>query len=202
MPGKKPISVVIASFKKSSRPETAICRSISLTFVVSKLIEHTVHSHIVKHLEQHQILTDHQYVFHAKRSTETQLIQTIHDISKTLITKNQLTIFDFTKTFDKVPHKRLIHKLKHYGITGSIATRTENFLTGRSQQVPINGTTSSPTSYFWGTSGNRPGATRFPYLHKRSSRQLLCMCTPLRTPAFYMHLSKQTRTLLSYTMTY
>ena len=54
-------------------------------------------------------------------------------------------ILDFTKAFDKVPHKRLIHKLNYYGITGSIATWIETFLTGRTQQVVVNGATSSST---------------------------------------------------------
>ena len=38
----------------------------------------------MKHLEKHNILTDSQHGFRAKRSTETKLIQTIHDISKSL----------------------------------------------------------------------------------------------------------------------
>ena len=63
----------------------------------------------MKHLEQHNILTDSQHGFRAKRSTETQLIQTI--ISKSLDNKEtvDMAILDFTKAFDKVPHKRLIH---------------------------------------------------------------------------------------------
>ena len=65
----------------------------------------------MKHLEKHNILTDSQHGFLAKRSTETQLIQTIHDISKSLDKKEivDIAILDFTKAFDKVPHKRLIH---------------------------------------------------------------------------------------------
>jgi len=39
---------------------------------------------MMKHLEKHHILTDRQHGFRAKRSTETQLIQTVHDISKSL----------------------------------------------------------------------------------------------------------------------
>ena len=38
----------------------------------------------MKHLELHNILTDSQHGIRAKRSTETQLIQTIRDISKSL----------------------------------------------------------------------------------------------------------------------
>ena len=79
---------VTAIFKKGNRAETSNYRPISLTPVISKLLEHIIHSHIMKHLEQHHILTDHQHGFRAKRSTETQLIQTVHDISKYLDEKN------------------------------------------------------------------------------------------------------------------
>ena len=115
---------VTAIFKKGSRTEAANYRPISLTSVASKLLEHIIHSHVMKHLELHNILTDSQHGFRAKRSTKTQLIQTIHDISKSLDKKEtvDMAILDFTKAFDKVPHKRRIHKLNYYGISGSIAT--------------------------------------------------------------------------------
>ena len=56
-----------------------------------------------------------------------------------------MAILDFTKAFDKVPHKRLIHKLNYYGISGCIAMWIETFLIGRTQQVVINGAASSFT---------------------------------------------------------
>ena len=49
---------VTAIFKKGSRREAANYRPISLTYVASKLLEHIIHSHVMKHLEQHNILTD------------------------------------------------------------------------------------------------------------------------------------------------
>ena len=127
---------VTAIFKNGSRTEAANYRPISLTSVASKFLEHIIHSHVMKHLELHNILTDSQHGFRAKRSTETQLIQTIHDISKSLDKKEtvDMAVLDLTKAYDKVPHKRLIHKLNYYGISGSIATWIETFLMGRTHK--------------------------------------------------------------------
>ena len=56
-----------------------------------------------------------------------------------------MAILDLTKALDKVPYTRLIHKLNYYGISGYFATRIEAFLIGRTQQVVVNGATSSST---------------------------------------------------------
>ena len=42
---------------------------------------------------------------------------------------------DFRKAFDTVPHKRLLTKLKSYGITGRLLLWIENFLHNRKQRV-------------------------------------------------------------------
>ena len=82
---------VMGIFKKGSRTEASNYRPISLTSVASKLLEHIIHSHVMKHLELHNILTDSQHGSRAKRSTETQLIQTIQ-ISKSLDKKETVDI--------------------------------------------------------------------------------------------------------------
>ena len=46
--------------------------------------------------------------------------------------------FDFKKAFDSVPHHRLLHKLKSYGINGNLLSWLNSFLTGRLQQVTLN----------------------------------------------------------------
>jgi hypothetical protein len=40
---------------------------------------------------------------------------------------------DFQKAFDKVPHKRLLEKIKSYGIVGPTLNWIEDFLKNRSQ---------------------------------------------------------------------
>ena len=117
-------------------------RPISLTPVISKLLEHIIHSHIMKHTEQHHILTDW---FSCKKINRNS-IQTVHDIRKSIDEKTyvDMVILDFTKAFDKVPHKRLIHKRKYDGITGLISLWIKSFLAEIIQQVVINGSASIP----------------------------------------------------------
>jgi len=46
---------------------------------------------------------------------------------------------DFEKAFDKVPHKRLLSKLKAYKLHDTITEWIKNFLTDRKQRVRVNG---------------------------------------------------------------
>ena len=50
---------------------------------------------------------------------------------------------DFAKAFDKVPHFRLIKKLKAHVVDGNVAKWIFSWLTGRRQRVVINGVFSS-----------------------------------------------------------
>ena len=43
---------------------------------------------------------------------------------------------DLQKAFDSVPHKRLLYKIEHYGITGNLL---RGFLSNRKQCVVLNG---------------------------------------------------------------
>ena len=50
---------------------------------------------------------------------------------------------DFQKAFDKVPHNRLIDKMKYYGFDGPILEWTNSFLKDRKQRVKIHDVESS-----------------------------------------------------------
>ena len=45
---------------------------------------------------------------------------------------------DFQKAFDKVLHKRLLHKLAAHGIRSELLLWIENWLSGRKQRVTLN----------------------------------------------------------------
>ncbi|BHF61125.1 hypothetical protein SprV_0100409600 [Sparganum proliferum] len=57
---------------------------------------------------------------------------------------------DFKKAFDSVPHKRLIYKLSEIGIRGRLLTWITDSLTGRSQTVCVEASTSTPTPVLGG----------------------------------------------------
>ena len=103
----------------------------------------------MNHLDGHNILTDTQHGFRPKRSPESQLIVTHHDIAYLLnrpdIKQVDAVLLDFAKAFDKVPHRRLILKLRHYGLTGQTLHWITAFLTNRTQHVLLDGSRSDPT---------------------------------------------------------
>jgi hypothetical protein len=60
--------------------------------------------------------------------------------------QTDIAILDFSKAFDTVPHKRLLHKLDHYGIKGPIHNWITNFLTRRKMRVVLEGEQSEEVS--------------------------------------------------------
>ena len=99
----------------------------------------------MRHLDVHKILHDAQHGFRKRRSCESQLILTVQDLAKNIDNRGQtdLILLDFSKAFDKVPHKRLLYKINYYGVRNSTLWWIGDFLGGRTQQVLLEGVTSS-----------------------------------------------------------
>ena len=113
-------------FKKGEKYNAANYRPVSLTCICCKTLEHIIVSNINKHLAFESILADCQHGFRSQRSCETQLVQFYHDMVNNLDggqdrgqKQTDVSIMDFAKAFDKVPHRRLLYKLGYYGIRGS-----------------------------------------------------------------------------------
>jgi len=124
-----------------ARCDPANYRPISLTSVVCKLAEHVLSMHIRGYLDQYSILTSANHGFRSQHSYELQLLLTTHDLLKQRDQGHSIDvgILDFSKAFDTVPHKRLINKLRIYGIQGEILSWIESFLSSRQQLVLCDG---------------------------------------------------------------
>ena len=77
-------ALITPLFKKGERNVASKYRPVSLTSVVSKILEHIIHSSIMRHINHHNILTDCQHGFRSRRSCESQLISTTQGIAEKL----------------------------------------------------------------------------------------------------------------------
>ena len=143
---------VIPIYKKGDRTQASNYCPVSLTSITSKILEHIISSQIMDHLDSCNILHPNQHGFRSKRSCETQLIITTDDLTKSINNHDQVdvAILDFAKAFDKVPHQRLIAKLKFYGINTHLQNWTRSFLQDRKQQVVLEGQSSKPSDVLSG----------------------------------------------------
>jgi hypothetical protein len=155
---------IVPVFKKGEKHLPSNYRPISLTSIVCKVLEHIIHSNIMSHFDRYNILTDKQHGFRSKRSCETQLVKTIQKIAQNLTSKRQVDVIllDFAKVFDKVPHCRLVHKLKFNGVDGTTLSWISSFLSSRKQLVLLDGVKSSEKEVLSGVpQGTVPGPLLF-----------------------------------------
>jgi hypothetical protein len=124
-------------FKSGSKLNLTNYRGISLTSVFCKFIERIIADHIMKYLQQFNIISPQQHGFMPKLSTVTNLLEFIDIISGALNSGFGVDVIylDFAKAFDRVPHKRLVLKLASIGITGNLLKWCESFLSNRKQRV-------------------------------------------------------------------
>lgn len=119
------------NFPSTFNFKSCVCFQRFFTCIASKVLEHIVHSHVMKHLLQYGVLTGYQHSYRAKQSTETQLICVVYDVASALQCNS--AIFDFSKEFNKVCHRQLLKKLDNNRIHGLLHNWSESFLTEHSQ---------------------------------------------------------------------
>ena len=154
---------IVPIHKKGSKQEPGNYRPVSLTSVACKVLESLIRDALMEHLDTHSLLSVEQHGFRPRRSCSTQLLETIDAWSKLLDEGTALDVIylDFRKALDSVPHKRLLCKLRSYGVSGKLLSWIEAFLSGRSQQVSLGGCHSSMIDV---TSGVPQGSVLGPLL--------------------------------------
>ena len=141
VPGDWKDANVTPIFKKGSKGSPGNYRPVSLTCVLCKVMESLIRDSIVNHLEQHNLLRNSQHGFLAGKSTLTNLLEYLEELTRLVDQGHSVDIvyLDFAKAFDKVPHRRLIKKCEGLGISGKVLCWIREWLSERRQRVVLNG---------------------------------------------------------------
>ena len=132
-------AIISPIFKKGDVYNPANYRPVSLTSIVSKVMEHILCKHILDHLERHGALTSFKLGFRRGWSWETHLLLIMDDLMRSYDKTRQVDIgiLDFSCAFDTVPHERLLGKLAHYGIRGRVLNWVHSFLHDTKMKVAV-----------------------------------------------------------------
>ena len=149
------VSLVAPVFKNVGEWFTAKSyHPVSLLSVVSKVFEKLVFNTVVDHLAKCGLLSDLQYGFRSSQSTKN-LITVITDRIARAFNRSGATravALDISKTFDKVWHAGLLHKLTSYEISGQTFGRISSFLSNRWFRVFLEGKSSKEYPFNAGVS--------------------------------------------------
>ncbi|RMC13076.1 hypothetical protein DUI87_10607 [Hirundo rustica rustica] len=135
--------------KKGGREDPSNYRPVSLTSVLSKVMEQFILSVITQHLQDGQGIRPSQHRFRRGRSCLTNLVS-FYDQVTCLVDAGRavdVVYLDSSKAFDTVSHSSLLDKLAAHGLDRSTLHWVRNWLDGRAQRVVVNGDASS-----WGQS--------------------------------------------------
>ena len=134
-------STITAIHKKGSKSTVTNYRPIALTSIICKTMESIIRDHIMDHFTKNNLFSNKQFGFIKGRSTVLQLLNVLDAWTASLDNGGNIDAIytDFEKAFDKVPHIRLLSKLKAYGITDEIVAWIQDFLCNRNQRVRVNG---------------------------------------------------------------
>ena len=85
-----------------------LCYQVSLTSVFCKLMERIIVTEMLQYSKKHGLISNQQHGFLSKRSTATNLLESLDDWTCAFVNRNSAFIayIDFKKAFDSVCHKK------------------------------------------------------------------------------------------------
>ena len=103
-------------------------------------MERIVYKYVFNHLQRNKLIYEYQSGFLPKYSTVHELLEMYNCILISLEKKEiSCVVFcDFSKAFDKVWLKGLMHKIKSYGVDINLLNWFSSYLHNRQQRVLIN----------------------------------------------------------------
>ena len=128
-------------FKKGSRGDPGNYRPVSLTSSPGRVMEACLRDEIVDHLIRNSLLHDSQHGFLKNKSCTTNLLEFLERMTSLQDEGKSVDVIylDFSKAFDKVPHRRLLAKMEAHGIGGHLLAWVQDWLSDRSQRTVLNG---------------------------------------------------------------
>jgi hypothetical protein len=134
-------AIITSIYKKGLRRLPENYRPISITSVISKIMESLVRDAIMEHMTKNNLLANAQHGFVPGRNCITQLLLCLEEWTNMLENGDTFDVIytDFSKAFDSVAHERLLVKLENMGITGDVSKWIKSFLNGRTQCVNVEG---------------------------------------------------------------
>lgn len=157
-------AIVTPVYKSGSRDEPSNYRPISVLPAISKIVEKLINNRLLNYIDKYDILSDSQYGFRRKRSTEDAVTALTSLIVKQIDTnKKCLTVFlDIKKAFDTISAKTLVSRLEGIGIRGVPLALLTDYLKERTQRTRIGHYTSDKVTISFGVpQGSVLGPTLF-----------------------------------------
>jgi len=126
-------AIITPIYKKGPSSDPANYRPVSLTSVFGKIMERVIATDMTDYLLTNSLLNTSQHGFLARRSTLTNLLESVNDWTISIENKhqNRVAYIDFSRAFDSVSHAKLLHKLKSYGVDGVLLQWIGDFLSDR-----------------------------------------------------------------------
>ncbi|CAF0839356.1 unnamed protein product [Brachionus calyciflorus] len=126
-------------FKSGSRINVENYRPVSLTCVLCKVLASIIKDSMLKHLLDNELISDAQHGFLLSKSCTTNLLETIDVITFALAEGFPVDAIytDFSKAFDKIPHRRLMYKISKFGFGVKLINWIKAFLRDRIQRVVL-----------------------------------------------------------------
>ena len=125
---------------KGSKNDMSNYRPISITQIISKILEAAIKEQITKYLINNDLISMKQFAYMPGRSTQSALHSVLDNIDKNIDFGyiNAVCTLDMAKGFDTLSHDILLYKLAFYGFDTASVDFFKSYLSDRSQQVKCN----------------------------------------------------------------
>ena len=121
-------------------------RPITQTSIFAKILEKVVHNRLLRFFMDNNVLSNFQYGFLPRRSTQLAVFELTKQIYSALNNKKLFgaICLDVSKAFDCIDHKKLFDKMKSCGLSDLVLKCFKRYFT-RTQSVRFNITVSEPS---------------------------------------------------------